>query len=328
MVGACAEWRGEMEAMIQGPPDAARVVRRWKGAPHTLEHVRNGANAVYRFRAGETPLVLRLTEDRHRDRAQLEAELDFIRFVSARGVASADPVPTIDGDWVETLTRDDAGGVLHATAFNWVSGAPFRFFTADVDRPLFHAWGRAMGRLHAASRDFMPAAGRRRVAWTEQDTTRCDAARLPPSETAAHREHTRLTEWLESLGSTPAAWGLIHGDFERTNFVLDGTTPRLFDFDDACYHWYLADIAHALWAFRAAPPADRGRFLEWFLEGYREESAADAFVREHLSWLIRLRSLSLFACRVQAGAARDERPLTGEHWVRRMRAEFEKPFSW
>lgn len=316
-----------MGAVVQKQPDPASLVPRWRGAPHTLEHVRDGANAVYRFCAGETRLVLRLTEGRHRNRGQLEAEVDFVRFVTSRGVAAASPVPTVDGGWVETLTSGDATSAWHAVAFTWVRGCHFKFFTADVDRPLFCVWGRTMGRLHAASREFVPAAGRRRVPWTEQDTTRCDVPRLPPSETAAGREYTRLTEWLQSLGSTPANWGLIHGDFERTNFVLDGSTLRLYDFDDACYHWYVADIAHALWAFRTAPISDRGRFLSWFLEGYAEHSAVDANVRENLSWLVRLRSLSLFAHRVRAGAT-SGRSVTDELWARRMRADFEKPFSW
>jgi Ser/Thr protein kinase RdoA (MazF antagonist) len=308
-------------------PNPARVVAMWDAAPSTMEHIRDGANAVYGFRAGDTRLVLRLTEDRHRSREQLEAELDFIRFVSSRGVATASPVRSADGAWVETLRGDDAPGVWHAVVFTWASGRHFEFFTADVDRPLFLAWGRTMGALHAASREFVPAAGRRRVSWSEQDTVRCEARELPSWESAARREHALLTEWLGSLEATPESWGLIHGDFERTNFKVDGSTLRVYDFDDACYHWYLADIAHALWVFRGAPSSDRRRFLTWFLEGYREHSPAGADVRERLSWFARLRSLSLFAHRLLAEApgdlsARDAR------WADRMRAEFEKPLTW
>lgn len=128
-----------MGTVIHKRPNPANLVPRWKGAPHTIEHVRDGANAVYRFCAGETRLVLRLTEGRHRNRGQLEAEVDFVRFVTSRGVAAAGPVPTVDGGWVETLTPGDVTGVWHAVAFTWVSGCHFKFFTADVDRPLFCA---------------------------------------------------------------------------------------------------------------------------------------------------------------------------------------------
>lgn len=300
-------------------PDLAGLVARWQGAPHTLAHVRDGANAVYQFQAGGTRLVLRLTEDRHRSRGQLEAELDFVRFISSRGVAAACPLPSVVGAWVETVAADDAADAWHAVVFTAAPGRHFRFFSADIDRPLFRAWGRTMGALHAASREFVPAPSRRRASWAEQDTTRCEVTRLPLAEAAARREHARVTEWLQSLRATPESWGLIHGDFERTNFVLDGATLRLYDFDDACYHWYLADVAHALWAFRGAPQPDRRRFLTWFLEGYRERSGVEVDVRQHFSWFVRLRSLSLFL---------NGRSAADGLYERRLRTAFEEPFRW
>lgn len=308
-------------------PDLAALVARWQGAPSSLAHIRDGANAVYQFQAGGTRLVLRLTEDRHRSRGQLEAELDFVRFVSSRGVAAACPVPSVGGAWVETAVADDAEDTWHAVVFAAAPGRHFRFFSADIDRLLFRAWGRTMGALHAASREFVPAAPRRRASWAEQDTTRCEVTRLPLEEATARHEHAHVTEWLRSLRATPESWGLIHGDFERTNFVLHGATLRLYDFDDACYHWYLADVAHALWAFRSAPPADRRRFLTWFLEGYRERSAVEAEVRENFSWFVRLRSLSLFINRLQDGAV-SARSAADRLYERRLRTAFEQPFRW
>ncbi|MGH7717797.1 MAG: phosphotransferase enzyme family protein [Gemmatimonadaceae bacterium] len=307
-------------------PDLARLVARWQGAPHTLAHVRDGANAVYEFQADGTRLVLRLTEDHHRTRNQLEAELDFVRFVASRGVLVACPLPSTEGAWVETVPDDD-GDAWHAVVFTAAPGRHFRFFSADIDRPLLRAWGRAMGALHAASREFVPVATRRRPHWAEQDTTRCDGSTLPPAEIEALREHARVSEWLASLRATPESWGMIHGDFERTNFVMDGATLRVYDFDDACYHWYLADIAHGLWAFRDAPPPDRSRFLTWFLEGYREQSALEMDAREHFSWFVRVRSLSLFLNRLQAAPAIIQSAADGV-WERRMRAAFEAQVRW
>jgi Ser/Thr protein kinase RdoA (MazF antagonist) len=285
--------------------------------------VKHGANAVYEFQTANARLFLRVTPDRHRNRIQVEAELDFVDFVASRGVCAARALPSDSGAVVETV--EGSGGELwHAVAFAAAPGRHFQFFTRDIDRPLFRAWGLAMGALHSASRHFTPVPGRQRLSWSEFDTTRCDVTMLPPLESAARREHARVTEWLATRVSTPASWGLIHGDFERTNFVLDGTTLRVYDFDDACYHWYLADVAHALWAFRGAPADDRRRFLAWFLEGYREWCSVDDNVRDELSWLVRLRSLSLFVHRLYTSAA----PVLNRQWGRRMRAAFDEPFSW
>lgn len=306
-------------------PDLAQLLALWRGTPDAFRHVRDGANAVFEFRRGDARLFLRLASNRHRSRTQLLAELDFVRFVVSRGVAAACPVPSERGAWVETVNTDDTGDTWHAVVFEGVRGRHFRYFSSDIDRPLFRAWGHTMGALHTASRDFIPASSRRRRAWHEQDTTRCDPDRLPAAGEAARREYERVTAWLAAQQTTPGNWGMIHGDFERTNFVLQGTTLRLYDFDDACYHWYVADIAHALWAFRSASAAERERFLTWFLEGYREWCAVDADVRQQLSWFVRLRSLALFLnhCQAAGGTAAAD-----NGWHERMRAAFGKPFQW
>ncbi len=304
-------------------PDVPGVIARWNGDPHTLRHERSGANEVYAFSSRSARRFLRLTRDAHRCREQLEAELDFVRFVASRGVGAALPCPSVSGTDVEDSRADD-GEPWHAVAFTAVPGRHFRYFSSDVDRPLFRAWGEAMGALHAASREFVPATSMRRPTWDEQDTTRCDEASIPAAETEARREHACVTEWLRSLRATPESWGLIHGDFERTNFTLDGTAVHVYDFDDACYHWYMADVANALWAFRHAPPADRERFLTWFLEGYRERFPVEVDVRTHLSWLVRLRTLTLYVHHQRVGRVK----APDDEWTRRARASFATPFRW
>jgi Ser/Thr protein kinase RdoA (MazF antagonist) len=277
----------------------------WRGAPRSLRNLRNGANSVYEFQSPRQRLVVRVTDNRHRTRNQLDAELSFIGFVASRGVPVACPVLSDRGAMVETL-EDEDGVLCHGVVFPLLPGRHFCFFSPDIDRPLFRAWGTAMGSC-TASREFVPAASPQRPSWAQQDSTCCDLASLPATETAARREYARVMEWLASRSMTPSSWGLIHGDFERTNFVIDSEGLGIYDFDDACYHWYLVDVAHALWAFRHAPPRDRERFLRWFVEGYSDHCTLEADVREQLSWFVRLRRLSLFVLRLQGSAARARR---------------------
>jgi amicoumacin kinase len=289
----------------------------WHAAPESLTHVRQGAHSVYELRAAGSRFFLRITSGLHRSREQIDAELEFLEFLASRGIAVARPQVSLRGEWIETLR---AKPERYAVLFGAAPGRHFEFFSADIDRELFHRWGSAMGALHAASRDFVPSRSKR-PAWSVQDTTRCDPQEIPFAEHEARREHEWLTRWLEAIPVTTESWGLIHGDFERTNFVLDeGGALRVYDFDDACYHWYVADIANALWVFRNAPPSDRAQFLTWFLKGYRERSTIDLDVRQQLSGFVRLRTLSLFINRLSS--TRDA------PWVRRTRAEFGAPFSW
>ena len=289
----------------------------WRAAPESLTHVRDGANSVYELRADSSRFFLRVTSSRHRSRDQIDAELEFLRFLACRGVAVTRPEVSVRGEWIETLRTEPR---RYAVLFGAAPGRHFEFFSSDIDRALFHAWGSTMGALHAASREFVPC-GAKRPDWSVQDTTSCDPQEIPLAEHAARLEHEHLMRWLESVPVTTESWGVIHGDFERTNFVLDeGGALHVYDFDDACYHWYVADIANALWVFRNALSSDRAQFLAWFLHGYREHCTIDVDVREHVSWFVRVRTLSLFINRLRSPC--------DALWVRRTRAALGTPFSW
>lgn len=301
----------------------AALAERWNATRESVLHVRDSANAVFQFQAEGARRFLRITEDSHRNRQQLDAELDFIRFLASHGLAVACPVLSNQKAFIETARTSD-GQTWHAVVFAAAPGRHFRLFSPDIAAPLFQAWGSAMGRLHALSRTYVPAESKQRPAWTALDTTACTDSMIPAAEKAARREYVRVSEWLASLPSPRESWGLIHGDFERTNFVIDGATLTAYDFDDACYHWYLADVAHALWIFRRAPAADREQFLVWFAEGYQQHCAVAAGWRESLSWFVRLRSLTLFLYRLRGGGACGSEG----RWEQRMRADFETAFHW
>ena len=86
-------------------PDIPALLARWPGDPRTIAHVRDGANAVYRFAAGSAHRVLRLSDADHRSPEQLGAELDFVRFVASRdltsrGLAVASPVASAAGAYI------------------------------------------------------------------------------------------------------------------------------------------------------------------------------------------------------------------------------------
>jgi amicoumacin kinase len=125
-------------------PHLAGLTALWGATSGTLEHVRDGENTVYAIKSGSSRRFLRLTEGRHRSRQQLEAELDFVRFVASRGMAAACPLPSHRGAWVETVQAGD-GRTWHGVVFVAAPGRHFRFFSRDIDRPLFRAWGSAMG---------------------------------------------------------------------------------------------------------------------------------------------------------------------------------------
>jgi amicoumacin kinase len=99
----------------------------------------------------------------------------------------------------------------------------------------------------------------------------------------------------------------------RNNFFANETGAlSVFDFDDACQHWFsfdLAVVAHQL--PRELPTPERRAIWAYILAGYRQVSPLPADFQEELALMLRLRALQLLQFmhkkrRLGAGAGDNE----------------------
>jgi Ser/Thr protein kinase RdoA (MazF antagonist) len=182
-----------------------------------------------------------------------------------------------------------------------------------------------MARLHQLSCTFEGRPGARRPDWPDDPVAGCRVGGVVlEAETLALRDE--LIRWMRGMPPEPAHYGMVHGDFERTNFVLDGSSIGLFDFDDCCRHWFVWDIACALWVFRNAAADERARILGWFLEGYATVREPDTRRMQHFSEAIRLRTVALLLHRLRRPAG-----FTGtadRDWIARTQAWLHSRWSW
>ena len=308
------------------PREALEVAHCWDARATGLVHLRAGENSTWRLTLGGRPCVLRLTGESHRDRAQLEAEIAFVEHLAAGGlhVAPALPIPgggrVLDvSEMVPTPER------IHATVFERLPGRHFAYRSRDIDRPLFRLWGETMARLHRLSCTFEARPDARRPEWPDDPVAGCrlDGVVLD-AETRALRED--LLNWMREMSPEPAHYGMVHGDFERTNFLLHGGSIGLFDFDDCCRHWFIWDIACAMWVFRNATAGERTRILGWFLEGYAAVREPDSRRMEHFSEVIRLRTVALLLHRLRRPAGLIS--AADRDWMARTGAWLHSRWSW
>jgi Ser/Thr protein kinase RdoA (MazF antagonist) len=308
------------------PREALEVAQRWDARATGLVHLRSGENCTWRLTLGGRPCVLRLTAESHRDRGQLEAELDFVDHLSAGGLHVAEALPMPGGGRVL-----DVSGLastperIHATVFEWLPGRHFAYRSPDIARPLFHLWGGTMARLHRRSCTFEARPEARRPEWPDDPVAGCrfDGVVLD-AETRALRDD--LLRWMREMSPEPAHYGMVHGDFERTNFLLHRGSIGLFDFDDCCRHWFVWDIACALWVFRNATADERTRILGWFLEGYAAVREPDSRRLQHFSEIIRLRTVALLLHRLRRPAGHIDK--ADRDWIARTRAWLRSRWSW
>ncbi len=73
----------------------------------------------------------------------------FLRFLAAESVPVGVPVASVDGNYIEVLT-----GGYYASAQNEAPGALMERHLRDLSA--YRAWGRSLGKLHAAARRYQP----------------------------------------------------------------------------------------------------------------------------------------------------------------------------
>ncbi len=295
---------------------ATRALAAWDLTPSDLIHLQTSGNDVWRFRDGDAPRILRLTDPAHRPSAANAAEMAFVRHLAREGVAVSEPLPSRSGALVETV------GECSASVLTWAPGEIVGPETQHWNEAFFRAWGGALAAIHAAARGY---AGPARWDWEDEDLIRRADSLLPADDPAPRRELARVREALADLPRSPASWGMTHADHGPQNFhYAPATGVTSFDFGNCCRHWYAMDVTIALSTLRRQP--DRDRLRDWLLAGYRARLPLDAAAWAHFPWLLRLRVLYVYLSRLaHFGPAPD----AGQRLaLARLRALVAEPVTW
>ncbi len=257
----------------------------------SAEHVQLvGETESFVFRSERDRLVLRSTHTSHRSTAALEAELDFVRFLRARGLPVCGPVLSRSGhEW------HAVGDDWHVCCFEQARGEPvLRSEPRSWNARLFERWGETLARFHEAAQSYAPPAGRpERGAWFEDDLI--IGQHFPPEEADLAERLARLVEQLKARARSPSSFGLIHADLHSNNFFAasDGALS-VFDFDDACQHWFSFDLAViALQLPRGVPTAERQAIWDQILAGYRRVLPLPPDFQAEMPLMMKLRALQL-----------------------------------
>src|SRR6185369_11498638 len=114
----------------------------------------------------------------------------------------------------------------------------------------------------------------RRHAW-DRDRVYLTAREATDARSRPAQEVLRaLVAWMATLDTGRDGFGLTHADLHLGNLAVDGHAVTAFDFDDACHHWFLHDVAVAVtsmrkaaWEYSGQVDADavEGRFLLRYL---------------------------------------------------------------
>ncbi|MDM5153439.1 phosphotransferase [Bacillus sp. DX1.1] len=264
----------------------------------TVEETSLGDFENYIFRAKDESgifYVLRLTHSTHRTEEQVEAELEFLRYVAGNGAKVAAPYHSKSKKLVETIQAED-GTYFYVSLFAYAKGERVTgeksIFWGD---PLFEAWGKAIGQLHRLTIDYPKT--EYRDTWEVEEKAIIDELDDEKVQSIAYT----LIEEIKALQIEKTTFGLMHGDIHQGNFHYDGKELTIFDFDDATYNYFIHDLAMVIyysvlstkWTDEEKTHFARKQ-LKVLRKGYELEHTLEESWYESLPLFLRLRDIGLY----------------------------------
>jgi Ser/Thr protein kinase RdoA (MazF antagonist) len=266
----------------------------------SLQFWRVSANFIYMFTYKEQERVLRITPASKRTIKQIQAEIDFIEYLSEKGLPVLRPINSRNHKQIETLENEN--GVFHAVAYPRASGAFIVF--KELARQHWQTCGRMMARLHNESLDFKPHKNKRRRTW--KDDLEITREKL----SAKNQELLKILDLIETKVEQiiqKEYYGLIHYDLCYDNIIWDGESYVIIDFDDAAYYPLVADIAFGIDDIREEKPEKAEKIFHWFSNGYLEKKSLPDDWKEQLKLFFDLEDIMKYARVLHAYAGTNEK---------------------
>ena len=276
-------------------PGLAREL--WNGNPSSLRWISQDYNIVYRFESAGKGFYLRICHTDLHTLPEARQVMHFLCHLAKERAPVAEPVASVNGAFIELL----ADG-FYAAAQKEAPGDEMRKHILDLS--VYEAWGRSLGKLHAASRRYQPDPA---IPYDFPSVQRFWHNIEPTASKASaqvQRIYAELTDFMNSLPRQD--FGLIHGDYRPGNVIWDGTTARAIDFDEPNYHWYIADVSRALMELSDQPHERRRKFRDAFMAGYLSEHQIDDFWVTQLPTFGQHRAMLMHMWDVQEGGGWSE----------------------
>ncbi|PGX08215.1 phosphotransferase enzyme family protein [Bacillus sp. AFS033286] len=287
-----------MEITVERVFSQEILARATKAFHVTVEDKPLGDFENYIFKAKDKnneDYVLRLTHSSHRSKKEVEAELDFLRYVAENGAKVAGPLYSASQNLVEELIAED-GTFFFASLFTYAKGEQVKGEESPYwGYSYFKAWGKAIGQLHRLTMNYPKTAYR--DTWEKDESSIVNELEDEKVKETA----TVLMDEIKLLPIKKETFGLMHGDIHPGNFHYDGKELTIFDFDDASYNYFIHDLAMVLYysvLFTPWTAEEKTEFVRKQLQvlrtGYEyEHRLADSWY-ESVPLFLRLRDIGLY----------------------------------
>ena len=175
-------------------------------------------NYVFEVYRGGQPMVLRITHSSHRNKAEIEAELDWMNYLNQNGVNCPKVFQSSSGQLIECMKASD-GTFFYACLYSKVEGTPVKVNSDQFNAQLFQSWGKTIGKMHAVTKHYQPKEGEKlRPFWHEEELL--EVEKYFPNDPEIIQRTGELRKELIELPQNRDNFGLIHSDIHSGNFFL------------------------------------------------------------------------------------------------------------
>lgn len=285
---------------------AKEALKNWNHDDDTLDEMlsqfRISSNAIYPFCQNGKVCFLRLAPVEEKLEKNILGEIEFIHYLLEHDYPALEPIKAVTGK--ECLKLNTEWGEYYATAFKKVSGVQIE--NTDMSNEIMYEYGKALGRLHSLSADFIPKIKK----WT----------------------HIEVLNWIEAVLSEynapkaiVSALITLKSELSLLPLQQDNYGIVHYDFDDGMYHWYALDIEQVFNSFEDELSGEMlRRAKSEFVRGYREEHCYTEKMKQ--SNLLMRRFISLYGyaqlIRTVAEKFSDE-----PEWLVELRKKLDKAIS-
>ncbi len=223
-------------------------------------------NATFKIvTTDEKNYALRINVNSPRSRSNIEAEVEWVRFLRSSGIPTAEPKKSSTGSHVVSTKHEASGRELNGVLYSWLVGSEVGDQPSEEQLTIL---GATMAKMHEVSGDFELTKGSELPKfddpfWGTDDHLLSARSKLNGEDRALiSAAFERITERTNYLYSTHKPL-LIHADLHGWNLMWSDGKLAVFDFDDCGIGLPIQDLAVAIY-YLDTPEQDRA-----LLDGYR-----------------------------------------------------------
>ncbi|MCL2774642.1 MAG: phosphotransferase [Oscillospiraceae bacterium] len=263
-------------------------------------NLHGGHNFIYLIK-GDYEFVLRATPKSRRSSEDIESELDFMTYLKSNDVSLPAPLKGFDNKFIYETEID--GEVFIISAFEKANG--LNAWERGLDgREIFVAAGQMLGKMHAASKKYIPQKVKPRKQWHENYHFIKAGEVFDKHRKDIKEAFENYMVKIKKLSCDKKTFGLIHGDYFFSNYFFNSDKKiTILDFDECEYSWFISDIALCMYYFLLGPePLELSKksneainiFL-WIIEGYNKENKLSAEQFEQIDCFFQMRDYILLS---------------------------------